>query len=148
MGRGTGIWFLVIVWLCRTCLGRDGQVTHVFWQWLVNGLASPSLVTCCWFIAGSQVRRLVRWEKPTQRRKSIDPLGSRPQGDHLAPSSTSVPDVSDRSSFQEGPRPQFSRKQCTGARDDGQLSTGSWGVGGACSRDRAAIEFDECCGGR
>ena len=24
------IWFLVIVWRCRMCLGRDGLVTHVF----------------------------------------------------------------------------------------------------------------------
>ena len=91
----------------------------------------------------SPIRRLVRWDKPTQRSKSFDPLGSRHQGDHLAPSSTSVPDDSDRSSGQEGPRPQFSRKQCSGATDDGQQSTGS-----VCNRDRAAVELDECCGGR
>ena len=53
-------------------------------------------------------------------------------------------DDSDRSSGQEGPRPQFSRKQCSGA----QLSTGSWGLQGVCNRDRAAVQMDECCGGR
>ena len=69
----------------------------------------------------SPIRRLVRWEQPTQH----DPHGSRPQVGRLAPSSTSVPDGSDRSSGQEGPLPQFIEGRLRISRRMQQRSSGS-----------------------
>ena len=91
----------------------------------------------------SPIRSLVRWEQPAQHRKSFSPHENHHQGAHLTPSSTSVPDGSDRSGSQEGPWPQLFRKRRSGARNDGQLSTGGCGFRGICNRDRAAVGLVE-----